>query len=78
MTATITVEQQTTAGPHTVATLTTGQTLIARTVGDRWTGAMVEVADFNPTTLAIGAMVTLRPGTSHRLAIAAAITKLAA
>jgi hypothetical protein len=64
-------------GSITVATLSDGRSVIARNTGDRWTGKHVDVSLYDPRTMVIGDLVVLRAGTSHRLALDAALIKLA-
>lgn len=65
-------------GFATLVTLTDGRSLIARNVGDRWTGALVLVTWFDPTTLVVGEYISRHAGTSHRIAIDKALATLVA
>ncbi len=75
-TATIHITATESAGTATIATLSDGRVVIARNCGDRWTGKMVDVSDFDPQRMLIGELVTLRSGTSRRLALDEAIDKM--
>lgn len=72
----ITVTATETAGTATIATLSDGRAIIARPTGDRWTGRMVDVALFDANRMTVGELITLRAGTSHRLALDEAVNKL--
>lgn len=65
-----------TVGPYTVATLSDGREIGARVCGDRWTGKMVEISFIDVEGSRWGELVTMRRGTSERLAFAEAIEKL--
>lgn len=74
--ATLTITATRTVGPYTVATLSDGREIGAKRVSGRYIGTMTEVRFVDVEQSRCGEHITIRQGTSHPLALAAAVEKL--